>query len=97
MENKTPVEIKKIFYGQFYFALPDDFDGDLADAITEWAKYRKEKRDSGIKINDVTDTISAVTWDEFVKSTENGNRFHGGVLMAKLKDDNTWEYMKLEK
>ena len=99
MENSKPIELKKIFYGQFYFALPDDFDGDLADAIFEWAKYRKEKRDAGVAINDVTDTIEngAVTWDDFVKATQEGKRFHGGVLIAKLKEDNTWEYMKLEK
>lgn len=97
MENRTPVEIKKIFFGQFYFALPDNFEGDLADAIEEWAKYRKANRDSGVKIVDVTSDVTEVTWADFVKATEEGKRFHGGVLIAKLKDDNTWEYMKLEK
>lgn len=66
------------------FKLPDDFNGDLNDAIEELLKYRRsEKNHDVIFIPDTSRTIYD-NWHEMVTTT---NRvLYGEFSVAELKD-----------
>lgn len=70
---------------KMYFLLPDDFDGDLNDALLELVKYRKEKGFSSPSVNEKPSR----GWDRFVDAVENGFRLDGGLAFVE-RNNNEW-------
>lgn len=77
-EEKYP---KKVLGLNMFFALPDDFNGDLDDALLAFAMYRKS---TGKKIeqntgNNRTPMTQDELWDRFLQEFQNGKRCAGQV------------------
>jgi len=87
------------------FRLPDDFNGDLNDALEEVIKYRKGKgftnpnEDSTLEYSDdeakILNSAFNITWHHFWEAIKDGvHRFHGHLSIGELMPDNTWRKIR---
>ncbi len=88
----------KVLRLNLYVLLPDDFEGDLNDALGELLRYRKTlAQDKPLTV------ISETThpdrdkdmWADFLASVENGYCLHGHAGLT-LLHNNEWEQLPLE-
>ena len=87
----------KAFQCNMFFALPDDFDGNINDAFNEVIKYRlgkaKERKEGGKKLHNVP--MESASWDSYIgipgekNFNEEGNRFTA-VLSISEKVGDEW-------
>ena len=87
------------------FLLPDDFDGNLNDALEELIKYRKSKgltnltedpdQEYSEEENELLNSVFDITWHHFWLNVKDGlHRFHGHLSVGELLPDNTWRKIR---
>lgn len=82
--------LKVLFIKDFYFKLPDDFNGGLSDALRLYADYHdevkntdKHKIEDGEKLSE--DDVSI--WYHFLDSIEKGQKMTGCLSISECKYD----------
>jgi len=73
----------KVIGGSFYFALPDDFEGDFADALEVMADYMKAHDPKPVSYVFKTPGDSKL-WNQFMEECNLGYKFHGNVTFSKF-------------
>jgi len=81
--------VKVLGFVNFFFKLPDDFNGSFNDALLEYAKYRTENKlpkypgAPGAEVKEVDEE----SWNSFLEALDEGKRANGGILVAKYEDE----------
>ena len=82
--------LKVLTVENFYFKLPDDFNGGLSDAIRLYADYHDEVKNTDkheIDDNDELPKDSISMWYHFLDSIENGQKMTGCISISECKYD----------
>ena len=75
----------KVVSINIYFLLPDDFNGDLNDALEEIVKYRKDNKHKEFSGPDASFATQTVIWNGFQEAVDEGYKLHGAVALSELK------------
>jgi len=89
----------KVLHLNSYFLLPDDFDGDVNDAIQCLLEYRKNRNLTEFKNDNSSDKpweelSQNEKWERFCEATQKGLRHTGSACFSEF-DDNTKEWRSL--
>lgn len=80
--------MKVLGFKNFFFKLPDDFNGTFNDALMEYVKYRKENNLP--KYPGAPDAeskeVDEESWNSFLEALDEGKRADGGILCAEYED-----------
>lgn len=80
----------KILHLDLFFELPENFEGDLTDAIQALADYRKQEKQHTCEPGDLTQTGDE--WLDFLNARTHGFRIVGQAGMAKYNEElEDWE------
>lgn len=93
----------RIIYINGIFKLPDDFEGNLSQAIREWLAYRqteetkdrrekaKNNRPVGSEPKDIPDKL----WNRAMSAFNSGYRFEGDIFCGK-HENGEWKNFELD-
>ena len=95
----------KVLSMHMNFQLPDDFEGDLNDALEELVKYRKDKGltnptedptpEYNEEENKILNSAVDIAWHHFWLNIKDGvHKFHGHLSIGELMPDNTWRKIR---
>ena len=75
------------------FKLPDDFDGNLNEAIGEIIKYRESKGLKGMpdQIDEDRSTDPVSMWNDFLRDVDEGYCCSGLFALGETKEGGLWE------
>jgi hypothetical protein len=83
----------KVLSMNFYFLLPDDFDGNLNGALLEIVKYRRHQKSPDYPLkNNMTDEDKKNLFNDFLKAQSEGFKLYGGAFLGEWDEKSlTWK------
>ena len=83
----------KILGLEIFYELPEDFEGNLPDALIELAEYLESKDKIDFARNPSTDSNKEELWNNFWSAREDGYCIYGGYSLNERKNG---EWVKLD-
>lgn len=78
----------KVLSMNIHFLLPDNFNGNLNDALEEIIKYRKSKNLTKYKAIELDRDDKISRWQTFLSVIQEGFRLYGGIFVGEWNSEN---------